>query len=74
MKYFKDIKSFIGSKHVFCGIDIHYSHLNLCFICDGEVLEKTRIPGTYRALYLLLQKYSASRRISIVYEAGFCGI
>lgn len=73
MKYLKDIKSFVGSKHVFCGIDIHYCHWNLCFICDGEVLEKARIHATYRALYLHFQKYCAARQISVVYEAGFSG-
>ena len=73
MEYFKDIKIFIASKHVFCGIDIHFGHWNLCFICDGEVVEKTRIPNSYETLNMRLSKYSQARKISIVYEAGFSG-
>lgn len=73
MNYLKDIKSFVASKHVFCGIDIHYGHWNLCFVSDGEVLEKVRIPNNYNALIMRLKKYSQARKISIVYEAGFSG-
>ena len=73
MEYFKDIKTFVASKHVFCGIDIHFGHWNLCFVCDGEVVEKTRIPNSYETLNMRLSKYSQARKISIVYEAGFSG-
>jgi len=73
MENFKDIKSFVASKQVFCGIDIHYSHWNLCFVCDGEVTEKVRIPNSYESLKMRLNKYSQARKISIVYEAGFSG-
>ena len=73
MNYLKDIKSFVASKHVFCGIDIHYGHWNLCFVCDGEVVEKIRIPNNYESLKMRLTKYSLARKISIVYEAGFSG-
>jgi transposase len=73
MEYFKDIKTFVASKHVFCGIDIHFGHWNLCFVCDGEVVEKTKIPNSYKTLKMRLSKYSQARKISIVYEAGFSG-
>ena len=73
MNYLKDIKTFVASKHVFCGIDVHYSHWNLCFICDGEVVEKIRILNNYMSLIVKLSKYSQARKISIVYEAGFSG-
>ena len=73
MEYFKDIKTFVTSKHVFCGIDIHFGHWNLCFVCDGEVVEKTKIPNSYKTLKMRLSKYSRARKISIVYEAGFSG-
>lgn len=73
MEYFKDIKTFVVSKHVFCGIDIHFGHWNLCFVCDGEVVEKTKIPNSYETLNMRLSKYSQARKVSIVYEAGFSG-
>jgi len=73
MEYLKDIKTFIASKHVFCGIDIHFKHWNLCFICDGEVIEKIRIRNEYELLTMKLRRYSQARKISIVYEAGFSG-
>ena len=73
MNYLKDIKTFVTSKQVFCGIDIHYSHWNLCFVCDGEVVEKIRIPNNYESLMIRLSKYSQARKVSIVYEAGFSG-
>ena len=69
MNYLKDIKSFVASKHVFCGIDIHYSHWNLCFVCDGEVTEKIRISNNYKSLIMRLNNYSQARKISIVYES-----
>jgi transposase len=73
MNYLKDIKTFVTSKHVFCGIDIHYGHWHLCFVCDGEVVEKIRIPNHYESLMIRLKKYSKARKVSIVYEAGFSG-
>ena len=73
MDYFKDIKNFVASKHVFCGIDIHFAHWNLCFVCDGEVVEKIRISNSYETLKMRLSHYSQARKISIVYEAGFSG-
>ena len=73
MEYLKNIKIFAASKHVFCGIDIHFKHWNLCFVCDGEVIEKIRISNSYELLTMKLRKYTKARKISIVYEAGFSG-
>lgn len=73
MEYLKDIKTFVRSKMVFVGIDVHQSHWNLCFICDGEVTEKLRIMGKYQVLQSRLVRYSSARSIRLVYEAGFCG-
>ena len=47
MKYFKDIKKFVEDKMVFCGIDMHKSHWNRCYFCDGEVVEKHNIQGDF---------------------------
>lgn len=74
MIYFKSIKNFVKNKKVFCGIDIHRYHWNLCYICDGEVMEKIRIVGDGKKLkshteYL----YGSARSIHFVYEAGFSG-
>lgn len=73
MKYFKDIEKFIKDKAVFCGLDVHKSHWNLCFICDGEIVEKTRIHVNYTVLKFLLLRYSAAGKLKLVYEAGFSG-
>jgi transposase len=73
MRYFKDTKKFVEGKHVFCGIDIHLKHWSLCFICDGEVVEKITLPVDYVWLKCHLLSYATARQISIVYEAGFSG-
>jgi len=74
MRYYKDIKDFVKSKRVFSGIDVHHNHWDLCFICDGEVIEKIRLPVDYARLkYLLKMSYSSAREIFLVYEAGFSG-
>jgi transposase len=73
MDYLKDIKSFVRSKLVFCGIDIHHNHWNLCFICDGELVEKIRIQSRYDILKSRLLRYEDARQIRLVYEAGFSG-
>lgn len=73
MDYLKDIKRFVRSKMVFCGIDVHDRHWVLCFVCDGEVVEKIRIPGKYQILQTKLLRYSEARVIRLVYEAGFSG-
>jgi hypothetical protein len=38
MECLKDIKSFVTSKHVFCGIDVHDGYWILCISCDGEIV------------------------------------
>ena len=73
MKYYKNIKSFVESKLVFCGMDVHLDHWNICFICDGVVVEKLRIPSSYPALKHCLENYQTARSIRFVYEAGFSG-
>jgi len=73
MRYYKKIKEFVQGKMVFCGIDVHMNHWNICFFCDGEVIEKTKLPVDYAKLGFLLQSYSTARQLKIVYEAGFSG-
>lgn len=73
MKYFKDSTIFIKGKQVFCGIDIHRQHWNVCFLCDGEVVERMRIPALYSHLSGILKRYDQARSIRLVYEAGFSG-
>lgn len=73
MRYFKDVSEFITQKIVFCGIDMHLKHWNVCVLCDGEVIEEVRIDGDIIRLLNLLKPYSTARQVRIVYEAGFCG-
>jgi transposase len=74
MKYLKDIEKFVENKAVFCGIDMHKAHWNLCYFCNGEVVEKHNIPGDFELLQRHTKKlyYSASS-VKFVYEAGFSG-
>ena len=55
MKNFRNIKNFILNKNVFCGIDVHFEHWSICFVCDGEVVEKLRIQAKY--INLKFRKY-----------------
>jgi transposase len=73
MQYFQDIGSFVNGKQVFVGIDVHVKNWVVCTMCDSEVVEKTQIVADYSHLKNLLQKYTAARKISCVYEAGFSG-
>lgn len=74
MKYLKCIEKFVTNKMVFCGIDIHKRDYNLCYICDGEVVEKLRINADYKSLLSHTERYySTARAIHFVYEAGFSG-
>lgn len=73
MRCFKNISSFICGKHVFCGIDVHIEHFVVCFVCDGDVVERIKIASEYSCLIQRLRAYSAARQISCVYEAGFSG-
>lgn len=73
MQYYKDIENFVKGKKVFCGIDVHLKFWILCFYCDGEVVESTRIDFGYSQLLTLLKRYEACREMRMVYEAGFIG-
>ena len=74
MKYFKDIKKFVQDKMVFCGIDMHNSRWNLCYFCDGEVVEKHHIQGDFDLLTNHTQRwYGHADSVQFVYEAGFSG-
>lgn len=74
MKYLKGIEKFVENKEVFCGIDIHKHHWNLCYFCAGEVVEKIRIDGTSMKLLSHTENmYSTAHTLHFVYEAGFSG-
>ena len=73
MRYVNEVSAFVSGKAVFCGIDIHLKHWDLCFLCDGEVVEEVRIPGDFIKLLKALKSYARARVTRIVYEAGFCG-
>jgi transposase len=73
MKNFEKIQHFIMKKNVYCGIDVHYDHWSLCFVCDGEVVEKLRMGASYANLKGVLDRYQQARQIHCVYEAGFSG-
>src|SRR5574341_1352591 len=73
MRYFTDVAAFVAGKLVFCGIDMHFKHWDVCLLCDGEIVETVRISGDFIKLMNLLRNYSTARQIRIVYEAGFCG-
>lgn len=74
MKYFKDITLFVTNKAVFCGIDIHLKSWNLCFFCDGQIVEKTSIIGDFKNLSSHVSRlYSTAQSVHFVYEAGFSG-
>jgi transposase len=73
MKNFEKIQNFIMKKNVYCGIDVHNDRWFLCFVCDGEVVEKLRIAASYAILRHVLDRYHRARQIHLVYEAGFSG-
>lgn len=73
MQYYKDIENFVKGKKVFCGIDMHLKFWVICFYCDGEVLEKSRIDFGYSGLLARLKRYRGARLVRIVYEAGYSG-
>ena len=73
MKNFKKTQKFVMKKNVYCGIDVHLKHWSLCFVCDGEVVEKLHIKGNYPTLRSILSRYQQANKISTIYEAGFSG-
>jgi transposase len=73
MQYYKDIENFVKGKKVFCGVDVHLKFWIICFYCDGEVVEKSRIDYGYSQFLHSLKHYAGAREMRIVYEAGFTG-
>jgi transposase len=74
MKTYKTTKEFVKGKEVFCGMDVHLKHWNLCFFCDGEEIEKHRLHPEYPILKTLLyMRYASAKTVHLVYEAGFSG-
>lgn len=74
MKYFKGIDNFVENKKVFCGVDVHKDHWNLCYFCDGEVVEKLSIVGVSKMLLSHTENlYHTAQSVHFVYEAGFSG-
>jgi transposase len=74
MQYLKSIEKFVENQTVFCGIDIHKKFWVLCYLCNGEVVEKHVIPGELNALIHHTRRlYHSASRIKFVYEAGFSG-
>jgi transposase len=72
MNYLKDIEKFVENKTIFCGIDIHKKHWNLCYFSEGEVVEKLYIQGAFKTLIKHTRNtYNTARSITFVYEAGF---
>ena len=74
MKHLKCIEKFIQGKAVFCGIDVHAKHWDLCYFSDGEVLERLVIPGMFDRLKGHTESvYKGAGSVHFVYEAGFSG-
>jgi len=74
MKYVKGIEKFVENKTVFCGIDVHKEHWNLCFFSDGMVLERILLPVQLnRLIGHTARNYQGASSVRFVYEAGFSG-
>ncbi len=74
MQYLKDIERLTQNKKVFCGIDVHKHHWNLCFMSDGTLIEKKKIPSDFAVLSTHVDRYyPRTRQLRFVYEAGFSG-
>lgn len=74
MRYLKDIEKFVQDKMVFCGIDIHKEHWNLCYFCNREVVEKLSVQGRFEQLKEHTEnRYGNAASVQFVYEAGFSG-
>jgi transposase len=74
MQTMKNIEKFVENKMVFCGIDVHKNHWNLCYYSDDQILEKCRIQGDWNKLQNhTSRQYSSARQVRFVYEAGFSG-
>lgn len=74
MQYVKDIEKFTENKTVSCGIDVHKSHWNLCFMSDTMIVEKKKMPSDFAVLSAHVDRYYPNaRELRFVYEAGFSG-
>jgi transposase len=74
MKYLKDIEKFVENKVVFCGIDVHERDNQLCYFCDGEVLERVVVGSEAERIISHTRKtYGNAKLVRFVYEAGFSG-
>ena len=74
MTSLENIQKFVNKKMVFCGIDVHKHHWNLCYFCDGMAIEKLCIESDFNKLLKHTERiYSTAREIKFVYEAGFSG-
>jgi transposase len=74
MNYLKSIERYVENKVVFCGIDVHTNYWDLCFLSEGEVLERIRLESEITRLYRHVRKhYGTARSVRFVYEAGFSG-
>jgi len=74
MKYLKNTEKFVVNKTVFCGIDIHKDHWNLCFYCDGVIVETLRAPANFELIMKHTSSlYQGAAHVRFVYEAGFTG-
>ncbi len=74
MSYVKDIAKFVENKTVFCGIDVHLNHWDLCFASDGMAIDRVKLPSDFNVLSSYLSRnYFTSGSLKFVYEAGFSG-
>jgi transposase len=74
MKTLKCIEKFVSGKAVFCGIDVHKHHWDICYFSDGTVVERIKIPSEFERLTSHTERfYRSASRVRFVYEAGFSG-
>jgi transposase len=61
-------------KHLFVGIDIHRKKWHVTVRSEeGLILFRNSIDGSWSALCSVLHRFSAAKKISAVYEAGYFG-
>jgi transposase len=74
MQQMKCIEKFVSGKAVFCGIDVHKHHWDVCYFCDGMTVEKIKIEADFEKLVSHTKRlYGSASGIRFVYEAGFSG-
>jgi transposase len=64
--------TFVSNKKVYIGIDVHKESWHVTARADGEEVFNGRIPGSYRSLKKLLERFE-NCRLKVAYEAGPCG-